>query len=144
MSFSYQLGANPQIDAPRFLAFDTQSVGHIYEDEEILMAYQIDAAVYFSAVSTNLPQSQGAPSYRRVAAVLLDALASNRARLAGIVESLDVKLSLDKAADELRKTAQGYRDTEANSGAFAIAEMYLDQFTGRQRIWKQLLRISGA
>jgi hypothetical protein len=144
MSFSYQFGANPQIDYPRLMVGDTDSTKPIFDDLEILSAYQIDQAVCFPAVSTLVSQTWGTPSYRRAAAVLLDALAANKARLSAALEVLDIKIDAGKAAIQLRASAQQLRDTEADSGIFAIAEQYNDQFSGRERIWKQLLRIYAA
>ncbi len=145
MSFSYNFGANPQIDAPRLLIADTDSTHAIFQDQEIILAYQIDNVTFFPAVFQGQAGSTvGTPSYRRCAATLLDALAANKARLAGTLKVLDIQIGLDKAAAALQDQAKFLRETEMNSGAFAIAELYLDQFTGRQRIWKQLLRINGA
>lgn len=144
MSFSYQLGANPTIDAPRMLIADTDATHAIFQDEEILMASNVDQ------IQAYIPNGQGAlavvssqPSARRVAAVLLDALAANKARLSAALKVLDINVDSTKAAVELRATAQQLRDTEMNSGNFAITEMVQDQWGARERVWKQLLRIFG-
>ena len=144
MSFSYQFGINIQIDAPRMMVGDTDSTHAIFQDEEILMAYQIDQAIVVNPVATLAIQTFGNVSFRRAAAVLLDALAANKARLASALEVLDIKIDASKAAQELRKSAQQLRDTESDSGIFAIAEQYNTEFAGRQRIWFQLLRLQGA
>lgn len=145
MSFSYNMGANPQIDGPRLLIADTDSTHAIFQDEEIIFAYQVDSVAFFPAVQSGVAGlTVGTPSFRRAAATLLDALAANKARLAGTLKVLDIQIGLDTAAKALQAQAQILRDIEMNSGAFAIAELYLDQFTGRQRIWKQLLRIDAA
>lgn len=143
MSFTYNAGANPYIDAPRMLIADTDATHPIFQDEEISMAYNIDAIQYFPAVSVNLPNAGPTPSYRFVAATLLEALAANKSRLAAALEVLDIKIDASKAAVELRKTAEAMRDAERNSGAFGIAELFYDQFTGRERLWKQLIRVTG-
>jgi hypothetical protein len=145
MSFSYNLGANPAIDYPRLLIADTDSTHPIFQDEEINSASAIDAVVFFPAVQSGIAgPTTGTASPRRTAATLLDALAANKARLSAALEVLDIKLDASKAAKALQDQAKALRDTEMNSGAFGIAELYLDQFTGRQRIWKQLLRIDAA
>jgi hypothetical protein len=82
-------------------------------------------------------------SYYRAAALLLDALAANKALLSSVTKLLDVSLSPDKAAIQLRTTADDYRDIAANDGSFAIAEMVVNQFSERERLWKQMLRIEG-
>lgn len=143
MSFSYQFGANPQIDAPRLLIADTDVLRPIFQDEEILLTYTITQTPYFPAVSTDVRYTNAQPSYRFVAAALLEVLAANKARLSAALEVLDIRIDPSKAATELRKTAEAMRDAERNSGAFGIAELFYDQFTGRERLWKQLIRISG-
>ncbi len=143
MSFSYGMGSNPTIDAPRMLIADTDSTHPIFADEEILMVYNIDQIQFFPAMSTGVASAGPTSSYRFVAATLLEALASNKARLAAALEVLDIKVDSAKAAVELRKTAEAMRDAERNSGAFGIAELFVDQFTGRERLWKQLIRLYG-
>ena len=144
MSFSYNSGTNLQIDAPRMMIGDTDSTHAIFQDEEILMAYQIDQAICVNPVAVLAIQTFGNVSFRRAAAVLLDALAANKARLSAALQVLDIRIDASKAAQELRKTAQAYRDTEMNSGISGIAEQYNTEFAGRERIWKQLLRLQGA
>ena len=144
MGFSYTFGANPQIDYPRLMVGDTDSTHAIFDDLEVLAAYQIDAAICVSPVAVLAVQQWGTVSYRRAAAVLLDALAANKARLSSALQVLDIHIDASKAAQELRASAQTLRDTEANSGIFAIAEQYNTEFAGRQRIWNQLLRLQGA
>ena len=83
-------------------------------------------------------------SVYRAAALLLDALAANKSRLASVNKLLDVELSAGEAAKELRATAKEYREVEQNGGAFAISEWVGDSFSARERIWHQLLRINGS
>ncbi len=154
MSFSYQFGANPQIDYPRLLISDTQEFAgspaiqaYVFEDSEILAAYQICASQFQSSMfysgtaGRNLPQSP--VSYLRVAALLLDALASNRARLGGLTQLLDVKLDPNVASKTLRDQAASYRDTDDNAGAFMIIEQCNDQFSFRDRFWSEVQRQQG-
>lgn len=146
LSFTYQFGANLQIDAPRFLVADTISASHIFEDSEIVMAYTIDSVGFFAASSSssgNIRSSVGTPSYRRVAAVLLDALGSNKARLSAALEVLDIKINPGAAASALLKQAQYFRDLEADSGTFAIAEVVTDVFSWRTRVWSSWFREFG-
>jgi hypothetical protein len=143
MSFSYNLGSNPQIDAPRMLIADTDSTHPIFQDEEILLAYQIDGYKYVPPVSSGVVnQGIGTPSYRRAASVLLDCLASNKARLGGALKVLDIDVDLSKAAQALREAAAEMRDVENRQGVFGIAEQYLNEFAGRERLWNQFLRIT--
>lgn len=143
MSFTYDIANAPQISIPRLLVADTDATHPIFQDDEILAAYTVDSIAVFPPIGQGIAITYGSPSYRRAAAVLLDVLAANKARLAAALEVLDIKLDPSKAAKELRATAQQLRDTEADSGAFAIAEMVNTSFTARERTWKQLLRIFG-
>ena len=143
MSFTYDIANAPQISIPRLLVADTDATHPIFQDDEILAAYTVDSIAVFPPVGQGIAISYGNVSYRRAAAVLLDVLAANKARLASALEVLDIKLDASKASKELRATAQQLRDTEADSGAFAIAEMVNTSFAARERTWKQLLRING-
>lgn len=144
MAFTYNFGANPPIDYPRLLISDTQDLNHVFEDSEIMAAYLIQAStwqsgMFFSANGgTYLPQTP--VSYFRVAALLLDAIASNKSRLSSITQLLDVKLDPSKAAKALHDQAEAYREVDDNSGAFAIIEQVNDQFSFRERWWKQWQR----
>lgn len=153
MSFSYgplssPPTSNPTIDAPRLLVSDTNSAQPVFQDEEILLAYQINASqfqssmFYSGASGRNLPASP--LSYLRCAATLLDALAANKARLASVQQMLDVKLDASKAAKALQDQAKVYRDTDDNAGAFMIIEQVNDFFSFSDRFWKQVQRQSGA
>jgi hypothetical protein len=141
MSWSYNFGANPTIDFPRLMIADTDAAHPIFQDEEIRMAYQIDQAYCFEPAQNLAPRTYGTPSYRRIAATLLDALAANKARLSAALEVLDIKVQAGDAAKALRQAAMDYRQTEMDSGTFAITEQYNSEFAGRERIWKQLLRL---
>jgi hypothetical protein len=147
MGATYQFGSNPQIDYPRLLVADTDMGAPIFDDREITAMYQIQAAQFQTSMQYNAPAGQNLPaspvSYLRVAALLLDALASNKARLSSVVGLLDVKLNVTAAAKALRDQAAAYRETDDNSGAFAIIEQV---FTGPglvDRFWSQVQRESG-
>lgn len=143
MSFSYQFGANPTIDAPRLLIADTDAANPIFQDQEITLMYTIDTPVVFTAGQSQdgtIPRSFGTPSFRRVAAGLLDALASNKARLAGTLKVLDIQIGLDKAATALQAQAKILRTVDDEAATFGFVEMVHDQFTWRERVWKQWLR----
>lgn len=154
MSFSYQAGANPPIDYPRLLISDTQQFAadgitriYVFEDSEItamtnIQMLQFQSAQFYSgAAGQNLPTSP--VSYLRIAALLLDALAANKARLASIKQLLDVRLDSSDAAIQLRLTAQEYRDVEDNAGAFMIIEQVNNYFSFADRFWKQVQRQQG-
>jgi len=143
MSFTYDFPTQPNLSMVRLTVGDTVEEGHIWEDAEINAALQMESSqglfMQFSGFTIVPPQVY---SIRRAAAALLDGLASNRGRLAGAVKVLDIQVDVSSAAKSLRDTAQGLRDTEADSGAFGIAEMVPDAFSMRQRFWNQVMRTS--
>ena len=151
MSFSYNLGANPAIDYPRLLIADTTKFAsdgitpiYVFEDEEIQAATLIETSVFQSAQLYSGPQFTNLPAapvpYRRIAATLLDALAADNGRLAGIKQVLDVKLDNADCAIQLRAGAQALRDADDKSGAFFIAEQVHGGFGFIDRWWKQVQR----
>ena len=144
MSWTYQLGANPPIDFVRLLIADTDSTAQVFQDEEIRAAASIIPTFYITP-NSGTSQAPGAnfiqPSYYRQAAILLDALSANKARLAAQLKVLDIEMNVQVAAQELRATAKEYRDIEDNSGAFAIVEMVPNNYAAYERVWKQLLRL---
>lgn len=155
MSFSYQFGENPPIDYPRLLIADTQEFGpdgvtpaYIFQDSEILSAARIctlnwQSGMFYSGVQgANLPASP--VSYYRVAAVLLDALSANKARLANALKVLDIQVNTQSASQELRTLAASYREVDDNAGAIMIIEQVNDAASFRERFWKTVQRASAA
>ena len=149
MSFTYDLANNPSVAYIRLLIADTDEANPIFSDEEITGAYAIAASVFQSGAfysgipgsgRTTLPSSP--VSYFRVAAVLLDALASNKARLAGVTKLLDVELSPAQAASALSKKADDYRKVDDESGAFVVIEQITTDWSSRDRFLKTVQRES--
>ena len=144
MSWHYDFALYPTISRIRLMVADTDSSAQIFQDEEITAAIDIEGSTFQSAQFYSGPGGRTVPNppvpYRRAAALLLDALAANRARLASIKQLLDVKLDSSDAAIQLRAGAQALRDADDNSGAFFIAEQVNDSFSFRDRWWKQMQR----
>lgn len=154
MSWSYESGNNPAIDYPRLLISDTDPLQPIFQDEEILAVEQIvrqpfQSGMFFSTpngpvgggtLGTALPQLP--IPYYRVAAILLNSIASNKARLASIQQLLDVKIDPQRAAQALQAQAKAYLDLDDNSGAFMIIEQVNNDWSFRDRFWKQWQRQS--
>lgn len=146
MSFSYNNcdGTQDSIDFVRLLVSDTVSLNHIFEDSEITGAYRLQALQFQSSQFYTPPNGSNLPatpvSYLRVAALLLDALASNKARLSSITQLLDVKLSPQLASKALRDQAFAYRETDDNAGAFLIIEQVTTDWTFQDRFWNQVQR----
>lgn len=153
MAFTYQGGANPPIDYIRMLISDTVQTDvqgnrvYAFEDSEIQAGYAIEQNVwmapqFYSGVAGQAAETNPPVSYRRVAATMLDCLASNQARFQIISQILDVKVN-QGASKEMRATAQALRDTEDNSGAFVIIEQVNDEWSFRDRFWKTVQREQG-
>lgn len=146
MSFSYNYGSNPPLDYVRLLISDTVDLNHIFEDSEITAFMNIQSLQFQSGMFYCWPNGANLPvtpvSLLRTAALALDSLAANKARLASIKQMLDVRLDSTDAAVQLRATAQEYRDVDDNSGAFAIIEMCWDLNSFRDRFWKQVQRMA--
>ncbi len=147
MSFSYQFGANPPIDYPRFLIADTDSSNYVFEDSEILMATTIQGLTWqssmrYSGVAGVASLPTPPVSYRRIAATLLDSLAANSARLSQVTKLLDVELAPGKAAVDLRDMAKALRE-EDDAGAFVVIEQTQQPFGFKDRWWAQMARQGG-
>ena len=151
MAFTYNFATAPQISSVRLMCSDTTAPG-IFQDDEIQAALQLESsqALYVSGQAqpiANQVQNPAIPqiySYRRSAALLLDSIASQLAQQGAVESILDVKLSCVQASKEAAARAKALRDTEMNSGNFAIAEMAVNQFAARERVYKQLLRLYGS
>ena len=95
--------------------------------------------MFFSPPANNaLPSSP--VSYLRIAALMLDSLACNKARLAAIKNLLDVKMDSSDAAIQLRAQAAEYRTVDDESGAFYIIEQVTTGWSFRDRFWEQVQR----
>ncbi len=149
MSFTYDFSTDPLLSRVRLLIADTDANNPVFNDDEVNAALSMESSqgLFVSGQAASMGNGVAIPpipqvySVYRAAALLLDAIASNKSRLAAIQQLLDVKLSPELASKALRDQAKQYRDTEANAGHFAIAEMAGDDFTTRERVWKQLLRL---
>ena len=153
-TFSYNFGANPSIDIPRLLCSDTVEFAadgvtpiYIFADEEYQMFAAITANVwmspqFYAGPQGAIPLPSNPVNYLRQAALALDSLAANKSRLASIKKLLDVQLDSSDAADQLRQTAQEYRQVDDESGAFVIIEQCNDYASFRDRYWKTIQRES--
>lgn len=147
MSFTYILPSD--IGYVRLLVADTDSANPIFQDDEITAFLTLASSVwqssqFYSAAGGQAVLPSPPTSYLRAAALALDALASNRSRLQGVIELLDVKLSSIKdAALQLRAQAQSYRDVDDNSGAMVIIEQVNNAWSFQQRFWNQAARQLG-
>ncbi len=149
--FTYDFANGRNIAIIRLLISDTINTDAnpaIFSDTEINAFYFINSQVWQSSMQwsgTAGVQTLPNPpvSYYRVAALALDTLANNKARLAGAIELLDVKIDLGAAQKALHDQAQCMRDTEDNSGAFVLVEQTNTVFAFRDRFWKEWQRQIG-
>lgn len=143
MAFSYGFGANPPIDYVRLLISDTAAQDHIFEDEEISAATVIQQMQFQSSMTYSGGSGRMLPStpvsYLRVAALLLDAVAANRSRLA-VNKLLDANVDFQAAAKALREQAAQYRQVDDDAGAFMIIEQCSTAFNFMDRFYKQVQR----
>ncbi len=143
MSFTYDFTAAPDISTVRLLVSDTDAAHPIFQDVEVTAALNVESSqgviVGLTGYSPSIPVSQ-IYSYRRSAALLLNALAANKARLASALKVLDISVDSTKAAAALQQLAKDYIDQEASAGYFSVAEMVQDSFSMRERLWKMLYR----
>lgn len=110
----------------RLLATDTDADHAIFQDDEI------DA---FLAMESD--------SIKRAAATALDQIASSEALIQKRIKLLDLQTDGPAVAAELRKHAAELRkqaDGEETAGAFDYAEMVVNPFSARERLWNQRLR----
>lgn len=110
----------------RLLATDTDADHAIFQDDEI------DA---FLAMESD--------SIKRAAATALDQIASSEALIQKRIKLLDLQTDGPAVATELRKHAAELRkqaDGEETTGAFDYAEMVVNPFSARERLWNQRLR----
>lgn len=81
---------------------------------------------------------------RLAAATALDVIASSEALVQKRIKLLDLETDGPAVADALRKHAEALRKTvtDGTTGdvAFDYAEMVVDNFSARERLWKQALR----
>jgi hypothetical protein len=144
--FTFDFNTEPLLSQVRALIPDTDPPG-IFSDDEINMFINLESSqgLYVSGQAAPTASSRTVLpiiySVRRSAAMGLDIIANKLTRLAGVVQILDVKLQLNVAAAQAKADAKDLRDQEARMGHFAIAEMVNDQFSARERVYNQMLRI---
>lgn len=150
MSFTYDFTANLLLSQVRMLVPDTDATHPIFNDDEVNQALYLTSsqglyvAAQAAAGGSNRNTTPLIYSVRMAAALLIDALASNKAKLAVVEQILDVKIDPSRAQKALHEQAECLRDQERKLGSFAIAEVVTDSFSARERWYAQILRIEGA
>jgi len=146
MSFTYTPGTS--IFYVRLLIPDTNSASPIFQDEEITGFMAINQMTWQSSMynawqSGRIQLPQTPSNFLRAAALALNSLAGDVARLAAVVGLLDVKLNPAASAAALKAQAQAYLDMDDNSGAFAIYEQVTTVWAFRDRWLAMLQRQTG-
>lgn len=147
-SYNYFNGTQDNIDAVRLLIADTNSLQQKFQNEEIQGAFGIQASMFQSSMFFS--GNQGAftlpsqpVSFLRVAALLLDSLASAQALNASVKQLPDIRLDATDSAEKLMEKADKYRSVEDNAGAFIILEQVFTEWGFRDRFWNQVARQTG-
>jgi hypothetical protein len=151
-TYTYDFDTAPAISYVRLLIPDTSFIPNssppvmIFSDQEINAFFQIQqlsgfqSSMFFSGSQGRFLPSQPV-SFYRVAALALDTLANNKAKLGSVLKILDVTLQKIKdVSDALRDGAKSYRELDDDSGAFMIIEQTPTDWAFAQRWWNQFQR----
>lgn len=126
MVFTFDLSNN--IGKVRLLIPDRVDSGHLFEDAEITA---------FLGMETN--------TVKRATALALETIASDQAMTLKVIKLMDLTTDGAKVSDALLARAKELRaqadlDDESTDAGFDIAELVLDDFSYRDKIWKEELR----
>lgn len=149
MSFTYDFSTALILSQVRMLIPDVDPTKPIFSDDEINQAIYLTSSqgIYVSSqAQTTAASVNPTPlvySVRLAAAMLIDVIASSKAKLGIVEQILDVKLAPGKAQAALHAQAEALREQEDNLGSFAIAEIVYDSFSARERWLNQMLRLEG-
>jgi hypothetical protein len=148
-------GTNFPIDYVRLLIPDTggntnlPNNGFIFSDQEILAFLQVNllqgwqSSMFWSGLAGRFLPTYPS-SFFHAAALALNSLAGNQARLMLIAQLLDVRpQNVAQVVSAIQAVAQRYLDMDDNSGAFAIAEQVQTSWNFIDRYWSQVQRQSG-
>lgn len=113
----------------RLNTFGNDTTDPIFQDEELSALY-----------------AQEGSNVKRASARVLEIVAQQELFIQKVIKNLSLQTDGAKLAAEFRQLAANLRtqadNDEANAldGAFDVAEQVLDDFSYRERIWKQALR----
>jgi hypothetical protein len=79
-------------------------------------------------------------SIRLAAASALETIATDQALVLKVLVTLDLETDGAKVADSLMKRAASLRAQEESVGAFDVAEMVVNNFSERERLYNEILR----
>ena len=123
MAFSYNPAAIISRDRVRLLIPDRVTPDHIFEDEEITAFLAMESDVWSAT------------------AAALETIASDQAMVLKVMKLLDISTDGAKVSDALLARAQMLRERSVSEApSFDWAEMVLDPFSARERLWAEALR----
>lgn len=149
MSFTFNYNTDLLLSQVRALIPDVTPPG-IFSDADInqflaLTGSQgIFASPQLAPMATSINNTPLVYSVRLAAAMGCDILAGILSQRAVVEQVLDIKLDYKTAAKMMADNANRLREQEQLMGHFAIAEIVVDAFSGRERILNQLLRVEGS
>ena len=126
MAFTFDISTD--LGKVRLLIPDRVEDTPIFEDDEILALLSIEDGV------------------KRTTALALETIASDNAMTLKVIRLLDLSTDGAKTSDAILKRAQLLRDQaeiadESDDGGFDIAEMVNDDFSYREKVVKELIRL---
>lgn len=121
MAFTY----DPATDRGRvrMLTTDRDNDNQIFQDDEIDAFLDLEGG-----------------NIRYAAAMALEAIAADQALVLKVITSMDLTTNGAAVGSMLMKLAVSYRAEEERQGSFDIAEMVVNDFSARERWWKQAQR----
>ena len=123
MAFSYNPAAIISRDRVRLLIPDRVTPDHIFEDEEITAFLAMESDVWSAT------------------AAALETIASDQAMVLKVMKLLDISTDGAKVSDALLSRAQMLRERSVSEApSFDWAEMVVDSFSARERLWAEALR----
>jgi len=123
MAFSYNPTAVTARDRVRLLIPDRVTPDHIYEDEELDALLDLEDDVWSAA------------------AAALESMASDQAMVLKVMKLLDVSTDGARVSDALLARAEKLREhSAATVPSFDWAEMVVNDFSARERLWAEALR----
>lgn len=133
---TYDRASTAPSDLVRLLITDTDDDAEIFTDD------QIDQFLYVGSSGTG---SYGIAEIRLAAAYALDVIASSQVLTLKVGKAFDMQIDGSKVSSEIRNHAALLRTlayADLSDGGFAIAEQVLDQFSFRERLVKEVLRLN--
>lgn len=133
---AYDASSDAASDLVRLLITDTDEDTPIFTDD------QIGQFLFVGSAGTG---AYGLAEIRLAAAYALDVIASSQVLTLKVGKAFDMQIDGSKVSQEIRTHANTLRTlaySDMSDGGFAIAEQVLDQFSFRERLVKEVLRLN--